>query len=307
MGYDVIGDIHGHAAKLEALLERLGYARRAASWVPPAGRQAIFLGDLIDRGPEQTKVVRIVQTMIDAGHARCVMGNHEFNAIGYATPRADSQGMFLRRHSPKNIAQHEEFLRQVGAGSPLHRDLVAWFATLPPTLDLGAIRVVHAWWHQPHVDLVAGRIGPGTRMDEAFLHAAFTPGCPEWEAMEGLTKGLEIPLPDGHFFLDHGGVPRRRVRTRWWLHTSRSLRDVAIVGEEQRDRVPEIPPPADFAPAPVSGSPVFVGHYWLTGAPTPQTSHVACLDYSAAKGGPLVAYRWDGEATLDPRRFVQAG
>ncbi len=122
-----------------------------------------------------------------------------------------------------------------------------------------AIRVVHAWWHQPHVDLVAGRIGSGTGMDEAFLHAASTPGCPEWQAMEGLTKGLEIPLPDGHLFLDHGGVPRRRVRTRWWLHTSRSLRDVAIVGEEQRDRVPEIPPPADFAPAPVSGSPVFVG------------------------------------------------
>jgi hypothetical protein len=214
LGYDVIGDIHGHATKLEALLERLGYARRAASWVPPAGRQAIFLGDLIDRGPEQTKVVRIVRTMIDAGHARCVMGNHEFNAIGYATPRRG-------------------------------RVLVAWFATLSPTLDPGAIRVVRGWWHQPHVDLVVGRIAPGTRMDQAFLHAAFTPGCPEREAMEGLTKGLEIPLPDGHFFLDHGGVP--------------------------------------------------------------QTSHVACLDYSAAKGGPLVAYRWDGEATLDPRRFVQAG
>jgi hypothetical protein len=153
--------------------------------------------------------------------------------------------MFLRRHSPKNIAQHGEFLRQVGEGSPLHRELVAWFATLSPTLDPGAIRVVRGWWHQPHVDLVVGRIAPGTRMDQAFLHAAFTPGCPEREAMEGLTKGLEIPLPDGHFFLDHGGVP--------------------------------------------------------------QTSHVACLDYSAAKGGPLVAYRWDGEATLDPRRFVQAG
>ncbi|MFN8751157.1 MAG: metallophosphoesterase, partial [Betaproteobacteria bacterium] len=55
MGYDVIGDIHGQAGKLEALLRKLGYVPRACGWVPPHGRQAVFLGDLIDRGPEQVK------------------------------------------------------------------------------------------------------------------------------------------------------------------------------------------------------------------------------------------------------------
>lgn len=307
MGYDVIGDIHGQAAKLEALLRRMGYARKAGSWVPPAGRQAVFLGDLIDRGPEQPKVVAIVRSMIDAGHARAVMGNHEFNAIGFVTPRTGAPGEFLRRHSAKNVAQHAEFLRQVGADSPLHRELVGWFATLPPMLDLGAIRVVHAWWHQPHVDLVARRAAAGRGLDEGFLRAAFDKGTPEWDAMEGLTKGLEIPLPAGHSFFDHSGIERRRVRTRWWLETPRSYRDVAIVGHDQHDRVPDAPLPADFAPGPVDGPPIFVGHYWLTGAPGPQTRRVACLDYSAAKDGPLVAYRWDGEAELDPQRFVAAG
>lgn len=306
MGYDVIGDIHGQAGKLEALLIKLGYVHRAAAWVPPRGRQAVFLGDLIDRGPEQVRVVNAVRAMIDAGHARSVMGNHEFNAIGYATPCRDVPGKFLRRHGPKNLLQHADFLRQVGDGSDLHRELVGWFKSLPPMLDLGNIRVVHAWWHQPHVDLVAARWSPGRVMDENFLHEAYFEGSPVWEAMEGLTKGLEIGLPAGHSFVDHGGVERREVRTRWWHENPRSYRDVAIVGDEQHHRVPDHPLPADYVGAPVEGPPVFIGHYWMTGRPELQSPKVACLDYSAAANGPLVAYRWDGEQKLDSRHFVAA-
>ena len=53
--------------------------------------------------------------------------------------------------------------------------------------------------------------------------------------------------------------------------------------------------------------PVFVGHYWLSGArPSLLRGNVACLDWSVARGGFLCAYRWDGERTLDPARFVTA-
>ena len=106
MGYDVIGDIHGQADKLEALLRKLGYLHRASGWVPPHDRQAVFLGDLIDRGPDQVKVVNAVRSMIDAGHARSVMGNHEFNAIGYATPRRDAPGERLQLRVIGLSAQH---------------------------------------------------------------------------------------------------------------------------------------------------------------------------------------------------------
>lgn len=307
MGYDVIGDIHGQCGKLEALLRRLGYVEKTSGWVPPAGRQAIFLGDLIDRGPEQVKVVHTVRSLIDRGHARSVMGNHEFNAIGYATPSRVEAGEFLRKHSAKNQKQHDEFLRQVGQGSALHQELVAWFKTLPPMLDLGGIRVVHAWWHQPYVDLVAAQLPATGAMDEAFLHRAYLRGSPEWLAMEGLTKGLEIDLPAGHVFRDHGGVERHEVRTKWWLSQPRTYRDVAIVEAEQRGSIPDHPLPASFSAGPVQGSPVFIGHYWMEGDLKLQSSKVACVDYSAAKSGPLVAYRWDGEEELDPAKFVAAG
>ena len=82
MEYDIIGDIHGQAGKLDVLLSKLGYTKRGPLRVPPQGRQAVFVGDLIDRGPEQIRVIDTVRRMIDAGYAMSVMGNHEFNAIG---------------------------------------------------------------------------------------------------------------------------------------------------------------------------------------------------------------------------------
>jgi hypothetical protein len=307
MGYDFIGDIHGQAGKLEALLRKLGYVQQAGDWIPPQGRQAVFLGDLIDRGPEQVKVVNIVRSMIDAGHALSVMGNHEFNAIGYMTRRVDDPAEFLRRHSQKNNAQHAEFLQQVVLGSDLHLELVEWFKTLPPMLDLGSARVVHAWWHQPYVDVASQHLVSGMPMDEDFLRAAYTKGSAEYVAMEGLTKGLEIRLPPGYSFFDHGGTERFDVRTKWWQEAARSYRDVAIVGSNQEHRMPEIDIVEGYLGTPVMGSPVFIGHYWMEGTPHLLSPKVACLDWSAAKAGPLVAYRWDGEQELDASRFVAAG
>ena len=307
MGYDFIGDIHGQSGKLEALLRKLGYAQKANGWVPPQGRQAVFLGDLIDRGPEQVKVVNIVRSMIGAGNARSVLGNHEFNAIGYVMPRADDPEQFLRSHSTKNMAQHADFLQQVGEGSTLHKEFVTWFKTLPPMLDLGGARVVHAWWQQPFVDVVSKWLVPGEPMSEEFLRAAYMKGSAEWEAMEGLTKGLELRLPEGHFFVDPSGVKRTVVRTRWWMEDARTYRDVAIVGSQQEHRMPEIAIADGYVATPVKGSPVFIGHYWMEGLPQLLSPKVACLDWSAAKAGPLVAYRWDGEQELDACRFVAAG
>lgn len=307
MSYDIIGDIHGQASKLEALLRRLGYVHTHSGWRPPQGRQAIFLGDLIDRGPEQIKVIRTVRAMIDAGHARTVMGNHEFNAIGYALPHPHAPHAFLREHNPKHLGQHVEFLEQVGEGSALHRELIQWFRTLPPALDLGPIRVVHAWWHEPYVAHINAVTQPGQPLDDDFLHQAFTRGTPAFQTMEGLTKGREIHLPAGHTYIDHSGAERQVVRIRWWHPSPRTYRDVAIVSEDQRHLVPDHPLPPDYAQTPHEGVPVFIGHYWLNGPPGPQTGQVACLDYSAAKAGPLVAYRWDGESELESARFVAAG
>ncbi|MCZ4096834.1 MULTISPECIES: polynucleotide kinase-phosphatase [Streptomyces] len=85
--FDIIGDIHGCRSELETLLNKLGYALerdaagRPVGAVHPLGRTAVFVGDLVDRGPDSPGVLRLVMGMVAAGSALCVPGNHE-NKLG---------------------------------------------------------------------------------------------------------------------------------------------------------------------------------------------------------------------------------
>lgn len=149
--YDIIGDIHGQADKLEALLRELGYRSSGGLWSHP-DRTVIFVGDFVDRGPAQVRTVEIVRGMVESGAALAVMGNHELNAIAWHTPDPRRPGEFLRpHHSPKwgasNRKQHAAFLAEVEADPELHSGIIDWFLTLPLWLDLPGLRVVHACWH----------------------------------------------------------------------------------------------------------------------------------------------------------------
>jgi len=81
--FDVIGDVHGCLTELLALLEKLGYALtrddsgRVVGAAHPKGRRVVFLGDLVDRGPDSPGVLRLVMGMVAAGTALAVPGNHE--------------------------------------------------------------------------------------------------------------------------------------------------------------------------------------------------------------------------------------
>jgi protein phosphatase len=84
--FDIIGDIHGCFDELRNLLETLGYTVTretgasdsvAFTVVPPDGRKVVFLGDLVDRGPNVPDVLRLVMSMVAGGNAICVPGNHE--------------------------------------------------------------------------------------------------------------------------------------------------------------------------------------------------------------------------------------
>jgi protein phosphatase len=80
--FDIIGDVHGCAAELLSLLELLGYAPDVTgTWRHPQERKAIFLGDLVDRGPAVVDVLKLAMKMVVSGSALCLMGNHEFKLL----------------------------------------------------------------------------------------------------------------------------------------------------------------------------------------------------------------------------------
>ena len=304
--FDIIGDIHGHAEKLIGLLKILGYREKEGAWRHPE-RSAIFVGDLIDRGPIQVATVDLVRRMVDVGSARCILGNHEFNAIAWATPDPDAPGEHLRRRGRGgNRAQHQAFLSEV-EGLPLHDELIAWFKTLPLWLDLGDIRVVHACWNDVYMSRLKPNLGPDNTLTDEMIVLASNEGHWAFEAVEAVCKGLEINLPEGAIFHDKDGHIRRSARIKWWAPDFASLRNSTLAPESVLADMPDIPLPDDPRLTPYEGPPVFFGHYWRTGLPEIMTKKFACLDYSAGKDGPLVAYCWGGEADLQNDHFVSAG
>ncbi len=121
--FDIIGDVHGCRAELEALLGDLGYLLerddlgRPVAARHPGRRRVIFVGDLVDRGPDTVGVLRLAMTMVGAGDALAVPGNHEHKLLralrGQTARTSPGRGVSLAqldREPPEFRAEVQRFL-----------------------------------------------------------------------------------------------------------------------------------------------------------------------------------------------------
>lgn len=300
--YDIIGDIHGCAKSLTVLLGKLGY--KAIDGVyQHAEHQAVFLGDFIDRGPFQREVIDIVRPMIDLGFAQSVMGNHEYNAIAYATENKNNTD-YLRKHNPKNDKQHQAFLDAYSFKSRDYLEVIEWSKTLPLWLELEGVRVIHACWDPEMIEYIQTETG-GNYLTDEFLHRSCNKKTKAYKAIETILKGKEILLPEGQYFHDKDGNIRHEIRVAWWNHAT-NYREAYLGPEHARTHIPDDKIEGDhlivYSP---DQPPVFLGHYWMEDEPKLLAPNIVCTDYSVAKpGGKLVAYQWNPEETLDKDKFV---
>jgi protein phosphatase len=152
--FDIIGDVHGCADELVEMLERLGYGVEASDGAfevrPPEGRRAVFLGDLVDRGPKSPEVLRLVMGMVASGAALCVPGNHDAKLV-----RA------LRGKSVQLKYGLAGTLEQLEAEPPGFREEVASFLDRLVShyvLDGGQLVVAHAGLKERFQGRASGRV-----------------------------------------------------------------------------------------------------------------------------------------------------
>ena len=270
-----------------------------------AERKVIFLGDFIDRGPGQREIISIVKRMVNAGSALTVMGNHEYNAIAYATRTLDGSD-FLRPHSPGNLKQHKVFLDAYEGDESAYKVAIEWFKTLPLWLDLADIKIIHACWDNIEIENIKKIQNGSAYLTDELLHASCQKDNWQYNAIETILKGKEVTLPEGQGFCDKDGNVRHEIRICWWDQNARTYQEAFMGPEHARTHIPDDEIIGDHLIGYSHDEPpVFLGHYWLEGVPEPPSDNIACTDYSVAKpGGKLVAYRWDGENVLHKDKYV---
>jgi len=305
--YDLIGDIHGYADELAALLLKMGYVCRDGVY-SHSTRTALFIGDYIDRGPKIRETLAIVKSIVDSGNAIALLGNHEYNALCYYYQNPD--GSYLREHNDKNDNQQLQTEKQFENHPAEYKAYLDWFLTLPLYYESESFRAVHACWDNVCIEVLRSQL-PDDRLTEELLYESTVKGTDFHKAVEITLKGKEIKLPIEQSYTDIDGHKRREIRLRWWD-------DPRLLTFATASVVPIANLPDDSIHHAISHSSdyynenekmVFIGHYGLDCdpsifIPTHFKDNVCCLDYGIAKDGKLIAYRMDDETEVDNSKIV---
>ncbi|MGW6786391.1 polynucleotide kinase-phosphatase [Streptomyces sp. NPDC054987] len=249
--FDIVGDIHGCSSELETLLAKLGYE----DGVHPEGRTAVFVGDLVDRGPDSPGVLRRVMGMVKSGNALCVPGNHE-NKLGRCLKGSkvrQTHGLAetieqLSHEPPEFVEEVREFIR----------GLVSHYV-----LDGGKLVVCHAGLPEKYHGRTSGRVrshalyGETTGETDEFGLPVRYPWAEDYRGKAVVVYG-HTPVPDTAWInnticLDTGAVFGGRMTALRW--PERELVDVPaekVWYEPVKPLVTEVPGGHDGRPLDLS-------------------------------------------------------
>jgi len=212
--FDIVGDIHGCATELESLLGTLGYV----DGVHPQGRTAVFVGDLVDRGPDSPGVLRRVMSMVGSGNALCVPGNHENKYGRHLKGRKVQHTHGLAETIEQMDGESEEFRKQV---REFIDGLVSHYV-----LDGGRLVVCHAGLPEKYHGRTSGRVrshalyGDTTGETDEFGLPVRYPWAEDYRGRAAVVYG-HTPVPEATWLnnticLDTGAVFGGRLTALRW-------------------------------------------------------------------------------------------
>ncbi|WP_329249121.1 polynucleotide kinase-phosphatase [Streptomyces canus] len=244
--FDIVGDIHGCASELESLLGKLGYT----DGVHPEGRTAVFVGDLVDRGPNSPGVLRRVMSMVKSGNALCVPGNHE-----------NKYGRYLKGRKVQHTHGLAETIEQMESVSDEFRSEVREFIdglVSHYVLDGGRLVVCHAGLPEKYHGRTSGRVrshalyGDTTGETDEFGLPVRYPWAEDYRGRAAVVYG-HTPVPEATWLnnticLDTGAVfggkltalrwPERELvdvpAERVWYEPTKPLKSEAPGGQDGR-------------------------------------------------------------------------
>ncbi|MER7733123.1 polynucleotide kinase-phosphatase [Streptomyces erythrochromogenes] len=245
--FDIVGDIHGCSSELETLLGRLGYE----DGVHPEGRTAVFVGDLVDRGPDSPGVLRRVMGMVRSGNALCVPGNHENKLGRYLKGSKVQQTHGLAETIEQLSHEPPEFVEEV---REFIRGLVSHYI-----LDGGKLVVCHAGLPEKYHGRTSGRVrshalyGETTGETDEFGLPVRYPWAEDYRGKAVVVYG-HTPVPNTAWInnticLDTGAVFGGRMTALRW--PERELVDVPaekVWYEPVKPLVTEVPGGSDGRP-----------------------------------------------------------
>jgi hypothetical protein len=214
---DIVGDVHGEIEPLRALIRHLGYSEDGCH---PDGRRLIFVGDLTDRGPDSPAVVDLVQQLILAERAQCVLGNHELNIL--LNDLKPENGWFF---PTEKLQGDKEVGPQVQADKAIKERVLSLFRTLPIALEREDLRVAHACWDDKMIKFAreSNNVERLYKEHQVLIEASF-PGLDLDKIDRGLEHQNKNPVkllssgPEGRTQERKyaGGKWRDEERVQWW-------------------------------------------------------------------------------------------
>jgi hypothetical protein len=215
--------VHGELHALLRLVEHLGYDTDGAH---PEGRKLVFLGDLVDRGPDSLEVVRRVRSWMRAGNAQCVVGNHELNLV-LGKRRPGNEWFYGEQ---QHLRDSTVRIEQCVVGDDERVELLLFIQQLPLALEREDLRVVHACWDATAIATLREErrgiadlfFSKETDITKAVMVDGDAPGSlvadlarQNDNPVTALTSGLERETAEP---FRAGGQMRKSERVSWWTN-----------------------------------------------------------------------------------------